>query len=92
MYSQSRQSDKSPKPSLPFDPPKIRVKSSDVGFARQNTEKPVNRGKIHSGNISHTNILGLILSEYECERYVLGLTRKRLYKTNEVSSWIGTHP
>jgi hypothetical protein len=48
-----------PNPSLPLEPPNIRVKSVDLGFARQKTEKPVSRGNIHSGKISHIKILKL---------------------------------
>lgn len=45
--------ERSPNPSLPLEPPKTRVKFGDLEFARQNTEKPVRRGNIHSGKISH---------------------------------------
>ena len=46
-----------PNPSLPLEPPNTRVKSVDLGFARQNTEKPVSSGNIHSGKISQIKIL-----------------------------------
>ncbi len=46
-----------PNPSFPLEPPNTRVKSVDLGFARQKTEKPVSRGNIHSGKISHIKIL-----------------------------------
>ena len=46
-----------PNPSLPLEPPNTRVKSVDLGFARQKTEKPVSMGNIHSGKISHIKIL-----------------------------------
>jgi hypothetical protein len=49
--------ERSPNPSLPLEPPKTRVKFGDLGFARQKTEKPVSRGNIHSGKISHRKIL-----------------------------------
>ena len=42
---------------MPLEPPNTRVKSVDLGFARQKTEKPVSRGNIHSGKISHIKIL-----------------------------------
>ncbi len=42
---------------MPLEPPNTRVKSVDLGFPRQNTEKPVSRGNIHSGKISHIKIL-----------------------------------
>jgi hypothetical protein len=51
--------ERSPNPSLPLEPPKTRVKFGDLGFARQKTEKPVRRGNIHSGKISHKKILKL---------------------------------
>jgi hypothetical protein len=40
-----------------LEPPKIRVKSCDPGLARQNTDNPVRRGKIHSGSISQKKML-----------------------------------
>lgn len=73
MYCQSKQIERRPSPSLPFEPPKMRVKSWDLGLARQNIENPVRisagiqhyrkyylpvrRGKIHSGNISQIKML-----------------------------------
>lgn len=57
IYCQSKQMERRPNPSLPLDPPNIRVKSVDLEFPRQKTEKPVSRGNIHSGNISHIKIL-----------------------------------
>lgn len=49
--------EKRPNPSLPLEPPNTRVKSADLGFARQKTEMPVSRGNIHSGKISQIKIL-----------------------------------
>jgi hypothetical protein len=57
IYCQSKHIDKNPRPSLPLEPPKMRVKSGDLGLARQNIENPVRRGKIHCGKISQTKIL-----------------------------------
>lgn len=57
IYCQSRQRDSKPRPSLPLDPPKMRVKSGDLGFARQKIEKPVRSGNIHSGKISQIKML-----------------------------------
>jgi hypothetical protein len=49
--------DKKPSPSFPPEPPKIRVKSAERGFARQNIDIPVRRGNIHSGKISQKKML-----------------------------------
>ena len=57
MYCQSKQIDNRPSPSFPFEPPKIRVKSADRGFAMQNIENPVRRGNIHSGRSSQKKML-----------------------------------
>jgi hypothetical protein len=57
IYCQSKQIERRPNPSLPLEPPNTRVKSVDLGFAKQKTEKPVSRGNIHSGRISHMKIL-----------------------------------
>ena len=57
IYCQSKQIDNRPSPSFPFEPPKIRVKSTDRGFAMQNIENPVRRGNIHSGKISQKKML-----------------------------------
>jgi len=57
IYCQSKHIDKNPRPSLPSEPPNMRVKSGELGVARQNIENPVKRGKIHCGKISQTKIL-----------------------------------
>ena len=57
MYCQSKDIERRPRPSFPFEPPNTRVKSAEFGLAKQNTEKPVRRGKIHSGTISQINML-----------------------------------
>jgi hypothetical protein len=57
IYCQSKQIDKKPSPSFPPEPPNIRVKSAERGFARQNIENPVRSGNIHSGRISQKKML-----------------------------------
>lgn len=48
MYCQSKLTLKNPSPSLPCDPPKRFVKTSEFWFARQKIEIPCKRGNIHS--------------------------------------------
>jgi hypothetical protein len=57
IYCQSKHIERSPSPSFPFDPPNTRVKSWEDCLARQKMERPVRRGKIHSGIISQKKML-----------------------------------
>lgn len=43
MYCQSKQIESNPRPSLPLEPPKTRVKSAELGLARQKMENPVTK-------------------------------------------------
>lgn len=49
MYCQSRDMDKRPNPSFPFEPPKILVNSILFLLARQKTDTPVRIGMMYSG-------------------------------------------
>jgi len=89
MYCQSKHKEKRPNPSLPLDPPNTRVKSWDVGFARQNTEKPVSKGKIHWGKSSHMKILynwHVSKSENMNRQHFVGHAPGMRYRITSISS------
>src|SRR5882757_281637 len=54
---QSKQIERSPRPSFPLLPPKTRETAALLEAARQMMENPVRSGKIHSGKSSQKKIL-----------------------------------
>ena len=92
IYCQSKQIDNRPSPSFPLEPPKIRVKSGDRGFARQNIESPVSKGKIHSGSISQKKMLSSMSKFSSTRRSDMKLTRKRQSRRVSVYAEPPQHP
>src|SRR3569833_2319959 len=56
MNCQSSPRERTPRPSLPFDPPKMLVMRRLSGFAKQNTLTPVRMGIKYSGKTSQMNM------------------------------------